>query len=124
MSAQMIDELFRAIDAKNVDALLWFLAPGATQRFGNQKPLRGHEQIREANEEFFGAIDSIHHEVTGLWESDDTVVVRLRASYARLDGLTVTIPAVSILRSSDGLIVEYEVFADMTPVFAPAEELR
>jgi ketosteroid isomerase-like protein len=117
---QMIDDLFRAIDAKDVDGLLAHLAPDATQRFGNQEPLRGHEQIRAANEEFFGAIDSLRHNVTGLWEWHGTIVVRLDASYARLDGLTVTVPAVSILRVSDGLIAEYQVFADMTPVFAPA----
>ena len=117
---QVIDDLFRAIDAKDVDGLLAHLAPDATQRFGNQEPLRGHEQIRAANEAFFGAIDSLRHDVTGLWEWDDTIVVRLDASYTRLDGLTVTLPAASILTVSDGLIAEYQVFADMTPVFAPA----
>ena len=116
---QMIDGLFRAIDAKDVDGLLAHLAPDATQRFGNQEPLRGHEQIRAANEEFFGTVHSMSHKVTGLWEWDDTIVVRLDASYTRVDGLTVTVPAVSIMRESDGLIVEYQVFVDMTPVFAP-----
>jgi ketosteroid isomerase-like protein len=116
---QKIDGLFRAIDSKDVDGLLAHLAPDATQRFGNQEPLRGHEQNRAANEEFFGAIDSMSHEVTGLWEWDDTIVVRLDASYTRVDGLTVKVPAVSIMRESDGLIVEYQVFVDMTPVFAP-----
>jgi ketosteroid isomerase-like protein len=117
---QVIDDLFRAIDAKDVDGLLAHLAPDAIQRFGNQEPLRGHEQIRAANEAFFGAIDSLRHAVTGLWVWDDTIVVRLDASYTRLDGLTVTVPAASILRVSDGLIADYQVFADMTPVFAPA----
>jgi len=117
---QKIDGLFEAIDAKDVDGLLLYLAPDATQRFGNEDPLRGHEQIRAANAGFFGTIDSSKHEVTGLWESDDTIVVRLEATYERLDGLRVTVPAVSIMKESDGLIVEYQVFVDMTPVFAPA----
>jgi ketosteroid isomerase-like protein len=117
---QVIDDLFRAIDAKDVDGLLAHLAPDAIQRFGNQEPPRGHEQIRAANEAFLGAIDSLRHAVTGLWVWDDTIVVRLDASYTRLDGLTVTVPAASILRVSDGLIADYQVFADMTPVFAPA----
>ena len=117
---QMIDDLFRAIDAKDVDGLLAHLAPDATQRFGNQEPLRGHEEISAANAAFFSTIDSLAHHVTGLWEWGDTVVVRLNASYTRVDGLTVTVPAVSIMRESDGLIVEYEVFVDMAPVFAPA----
>lgn len=116
----MVLDLFRAIDAKDVDGLLDHLAPDAIQRFGNQEPLRGHEQIRAANAAFYSAIDSLSHEVTGLWEWDDTVVVRIDATYTRLDGVAVTVPAVSIMRESGGLIAEYQVFADMTPVFAPA----
>lgn len=116
----MVLDLFRAIDAKDVDGLLDHLAPDAIQRFGNQEPLRGHEQIRAANVAFYSAIDSLSHEVTGLWEWDDTVVVRIDATYTRLDGVAVTVPAVSIMRESGGLIVEYQVFVDMTPVFAPA----
>ena len=118
--SQLIDDLFRAIDAKDVDGLLAHLAPDAIQRFGNQEPLRGHEQIRAGNEQFFDAIDALRHDVTGLWQCDDTIVVRLDASYTRLDGRTVTVPAASILTVSGGLIADYQVFADMAPVFAPA----
>jgi ketosteroid isomerase-like protein len=117
---QMVVDLFRAIDSKDVDGLLAHMAPEVTQRFGNQAPLRGHEEIRAANEAFFGAIDSLSHEITGLWEWDGTIVVRIDATYVRADRLAVTVPAVSILTESNGLIVDYEVFVDMTPVFAPA----
>jgi ketosteroid isomerase-like protein len=117
---QMVIDLFRAIDSKNIDGLLAHMTPEATQRFANQEPLRGHEQIRAGNAAFFSAIDTLSHEITGLWEWDGTVVVRINATYTRLDGLAVTIPAVTIFRESDGLIGEYEVFADMAPVFAPA----
>ncbi len=116
----MVVDLFHAIDAKDVDGLLSRLAPDATQQFGNQEPLRGHEQIRDANAAFFGSIERLSHEITGFWEWDDVMVVRISATYVRMDGVGVTVPAVSILRESAGLIVEYQVFTDMTPVFAPA----
>lgn len=117
---QMVLDLFHAIDSKNIDALLAYMAPEATQRFAHQEPLRGHEEIRAGNAAFFDAIDSASHEITGLWESDGTVIVRINVTYMRLDGLSVTIPAVTIFRESDGLIVEYEVFVDTAPIFAPA----
>jgi ketosteroid isomerase-like protein len=117
---QMIVELFRAIDAKDVAGLLGHLAPDATQRFANGEPLRGHEQIGAANAAFFSTIDSLRHEITELWEFDDTVIVRISATYTRLDGVAVTVPAVSIIKEADSLIVEYEVFVDMAPVFATA----
>ena len=117
----MIDGLFRAIDGKDVEGLLAHLTPEATQRFGNQEPLRGHQEIGDANAAFFSSVASLSHEVTGLWEWDDTVVVRIDATYVRLDGRAVTLPAVSIMRESDGLIADYQVFVDMAPVFAPAQ---
>jgi ketosteroid isomerase-like protein len=115
---QLILDLFAAIDAKDVEGLLAHLAPDATQRFGNQEPLHGHQEIGAANAAFFSTIESLSHEVTGLWESDDTVIVRIDATYVRLDGRSVTLPAVSIIRESDGLIVDYQVFVDMAPIFA------
>jgi ketosteroid isomerase-like protein len=117
---QMVLDLFRMIDSKNIDGLLAYMAPEATQRFAHQEPLRGHAEIRAGNAAFFNAIESATHEITGLWEWDGTVVVRINVTYVRLDGLTVTIPAVTIFRESDGLIVEYEVFVDTAPIFAPA----
>jgi ketosteroid isomerase-like protein len=116
---QMMLDLFSAIDAKDADGLLSFLAPGATQTFGNREPLRGHEEIRAANVTFFDMIDSVSHEVLGLWEWDGVVVAQLRATYVRGDGRSVTVPAVTLLKTADGLISEYQVYVDQAPVFAP-----
>jgi ketosteroid isomerase-like protein len=116
---EMVLDLFRAIDSGDIDGLLAYMAPEATQRIANQEPRRGHEEIRAAHEAFYSAVDGLTHEITGLWEWDGTVVIRINATYARLDGLEVTVPAVTMFRESNGLIVEYEVFVDMAPVFAP-----
>ena len=89
---------------KDIDGLLAYMTPEATQRIGNQETLRGHEQIREAHVAFYGTIDSLSHEVTGLWQWDGTVVVRSNAT-RRLDGVAVTVPAVTIFRESHGWIV-------------------
>ncbi len=117
---QMVGDLLRAIDSKDIDGLLGHMAPEATQRFGNQEPLRGHDQIRAGNSAFLNLFASLQHQVTGLWEWDATVVVRVDVTYTRLDGVRVTIPAVTIFREAGGQIVEYEVYFDPAPVFAPA----
>jgi ketosteroid isomerase-like protein len=115
----MVLHLFRAIDSFDVDGLLSYLKPEATQTFGNQEPLRGHEAIRAANVAFFSTIDSLKHEITGLWEVDGTVIVRINATYGRRDGTAVTLPAVTIFSESDGLIDSYQVFFDVAPVVVP-----
>lgn len=115
---RMVAEMFTAIDAKDVDGLLRYLAPDASQRFGNAEPLRGHDEIRAGNVAFLDSIASIRHEVTGLWESEEGVICRLQVTYTRHDGRSVTIPGVTMFREEHGLIVEYEVYFDVAPVFA------
>jgi ketosteroid isomerase-like protein len=116
----MLHRLFDAIDAKDTDGLLSFLAPDATQTFANQDPLHGHDEIRSANDEFFAMIPSIKHDVIGAWEWDGTIIVHLWATYGRPDGRSVTVPAVTMLTESDGLITDYQVYVDQGPVFAPS----
>jgi ketosteroid isomerase-like protein len=113
-----VHELFAALDALDVDGLLAFFSPDVVQRLGNAEPLRGHDEVRSAVGEFTASVDSISHHITGLWEWDDTVVVRLQVTFGRQDGRVVTVPAVTIMHDRDGLIDEYDVYFDVTPVFA------
>jgi ketosteroid isomerase-like protein len=115
---QMVTEMFAAIDRMDVEALIVLMAEDSWQRFGNAEPLHGHQAIREANHAFLGSLASIHHEITDIWESDAGIVCRLRVTYGRRDGQTVTIPGVTIFKEQGGLISEYQVYFDVAPVFA------
>lgn len=56
---------------------------------------------------------------TNAWVSGDDHIAELSVSHDPLDGAQVTIPVVSIWRAADdGLIEDYRVFFDLTPVFA------
>jgi hypothetical protein len=114
----MLVDLFGAIDTQNVNRLLNFMTPTATQRFGNQEPLVGRDEIRAGNEAFFASIAGLRHEIVDAWESHGTVAIRLNISYVRLDGAEVAVPGVTMLHERDGLIDTYEIFLDMAPVFA------
>ena len=116
--AEMVTEMFAAIDRMDVEGLLGYMAEDAWQRFGNADSLHGHQQIRRANEEFLGSLASIHHEIIGIWESAAGVVCRLRVTYGRKDGKVVTIPGVTIFEEHDGQISGYQVYFDVEPVFA------
>lgn len=110
--------MFDAIDGRDTDSLLTYFASTARQTFGNLEPLEGHDAIREGNVHFLSSISGIRHEIQDAWEWDGTVAVQLRVSYLRLDGATVTIPALSLIKERDGLIHDYDVFFDPTPVYA------
>ena len=46
------------------------------------------------------------------------IIQKLEVTYTRRDGKTVTVPAVNLLRVSDGLIADYEIYVDLAPVYA------
>ena len=76
-------------------------------------------QIRVGNAAFFGQIQGIHHTVVHEWVVGSDTIVELEVSYDRLDGVSVTIPVVSIwTRDRQGLFSSYRVFFDLTPVFS------
>lgn len=116
--AKMLTDMFASIDNKDVEALLGYLAPDATQRFANQPPLQGHDAIRAGNEAFLSSIKSLSHELVDAWEFDGTVVIRLEVSYVSLTERHTTIPVVTVFHERDGIIELYEVFFDIAPVYA------
>jgi ketosteroid isomerase-like protein len=110
--------MFAAIDDGDTDELLTYFAPEARQTFGNMAPLEGRDAIRDGNVSFLSSISGTSHEIIDAWECDGTVAVQLRVTYERLDGARVTIPALSLFSEGDGMIRDYKVFFDTTPVYA------
>lgn len=115
---EMVKGLFDAIDRRDVEAMVASFEPDGTQQFGNQPPLVGHAEIQAGNTGFLSSIAGLRHEVTGLWEADATVIVRLLVHYERLDGRAVTLPAITIFSETPaGLIDHYQVWFDVAPIF-------
>ena len=54
---QWVETTYEALDAKDVDAFVSQLTPGAEVRFGNGAPVAGRVAVRDAFSEFFKAID-------------------------------------------------------------------
>ncbi|MFG1667720.1 nuclear transport factor 2 family protein [Streptomyces sp. Y7] len=117
------EAIFAAIDGGDIDALIAYFALDGTQRFGNQEPARGHAAIAEANRSFLGALDGISHRVVSVMGNDRTTLIELDVTY-RVDGRPpVTIPVATVYDSdADGLITDYRVYFDPTPVFGTTSE--
>lgn len=110
-----------AIDARDVEQLVPFFAPDATFTYGNNPPMEGHDGIRAGIGAFYAGIAGIAHTVPFQHRpSDDVLAVEFVTTYTRLDGAAVTLPGLGVLELADGLIRDYRVYADVTPVFAPA----
>ena len=65
------------------------------------------------------SIKGLSHRIVHEWHEGGSSVVELETTYDRQDGKQVAIPVVSIIhRRDDGLVDDYRVFFDVTPVYA------
>ena len=115
---QWIETTYEAFDAKDVDAFVGQLTPGAELRFGNGATVAGRVAIRDALTEFFGAIDSVSHAFTSQLRVDDTLVVEQMVTYTRRDGSAVVLPAATVFELTEGKADRMQMYVDVSPVFA------
>ena len=115
-----LDSLFSSIDAMDTPAFVGHLAPDATFQFANLPPVQGSGPIAAMVGGFFQSIRGVRHTLAERWICDDTLVCRGSVSYLRHDGGEVNVPFANIMKLRDGLAVEYRIYADVSPLFAPA----
>ena len=113
------EPLFELVDRFDGDGLAARMAPDGVLVSVNDDPVVGRDGLRGAVRNFQQAVTSISHEVVRAWQAETTIVTQLRVTYVRLDGRKVVLPCTNIFDlTDDGLISRYQIFMDMTPVFA------
>jgi ketosteroid isomerase-like protein len=119
MSGSLLEELFRAVDTRDASGFVEFLAPDAVFRFGNAPIITGRAAISTAVSEFFRSIAGLDHRLLGRWADGDSMACHGEVTYSRHDGSTVTLPFANVFRLRDGLISEYLIYADLSPLYDP-----
>ena len=113
--------LFAAIDGRDADAFVAFIAEDGEFRFGNAPPVVGRAAIRAAVAGFFAAIGGCRHRLLASWTSPGTAVCEGEVTYTRHDGSTLAVPFVNVFALGDGRIRSYRIYIDNGPLFsAPA----
>ena len=113
------DDLFADVDRKDAALFAKYLADDAVFRFANADEVICRDNIEAALGAFYDSIKALSHERQGLYEVDDTSVVWSDVTYTKFDDSRLTVPVVTIVkRNDDGLIVDYRIFMDATPLFA------
>jgi hypothetical protein len=115
-------DLFRVADALDAAAFARRFTDDAVFRFGNTQPVVGADQIEDSVAGFFSQFKAMRHEIIGVWlgswEVGDVYSVETMVVYTRHDDtVTDPIPANSTLRMQDGLIKDFRIFADISPLF-------
>ena len=118
-----VDELFSRIDAMDVAAVLGMFTDDGAVRFANQERVVGRPGVQQAVETFLSTVRALNHSITGVWlgswEEGEVVCVESEVTYMRLDGVRLApLPATTTLRLKQGLVKDFRVFMDPSPLFA------
>ena len=109
--------LFDAIDAGKLDDVFALMADNVDFRLGNAAPTHGKQAFASTTKALFEAIVGIRHDIHNTWEiSEDTVVCVMDVHYERRDGRVLTLPCCNVFRVREGLVHDYRIYMDITPV--------
>ena len=113
-----IEELYAAIDARDITFVDRLCTPDTIVRFANHPPAEGRDQVRGALTHVWGTIGGLHHNIEQVTEEGERAVVEAVIDYTRLDGSVVSIPAATVIERRDGLVASQRIYIDMSPLEA------
>ncbi len=113
-----ITPLFMNIDRQDARSFATFLAPDVTFRWGSRNPVTGRDAVEAHVAGLFSLFKGLEHKLIETWfdERTQTVFVQGEVTYRLADERTITLPFLNLLRLQDGLIAEYLIYADPSPL--------
>jgi ketosteroid isomerase-like protein len=118
---EAIRALFAATDQGDLARVTSYLQDDVVVVLGNREPIHGAEAYAELYGQVAGMLAGLRHEILDIWSAAEDAsvwIVQMTVHYTRADGYTVSLPCCNVLRFTEGLVSDYRVFMDMTPVFA------
>ncbi len=113
-----VKDYYNAVDSMDMERYLAFHTDDIRFRFGSTPTTTGKEPVREGLNQLWSALESLHHEMSGVWQIDDVTIVEADVTYTRKDGKVVVLPAATILRREGDLVKDIRINMDINPLFA------
>lgn len=110
--------LLSAVDAKDADRFVSFLADDGRFVYANTPAVVGREAVKAAVGAFFASVRTLRHTPRHVWQVPGHVVVEGTVRYMRHDGREVSLPFVNVLELAGDLVAEYRIYVDAAPLFA------
>ena len=114
----LVDGVFAAIDARDVNGFLGFLTEDARFRFGSAPAVSGGDAIRAAVGGFFESIAALSHRIDRVLGDGATLVCEGAVTYTRHDGSDITLPFADVFELEGGRIADYKIYMDISPLYA------
>lgn len=109
-----VQELYKAVDNKNINQLAHFLAEDVCFSLANFPSTRGKTEVLEANQGFFASIHSMCHSLDNIWQVEDKLICHGQVDYIRLDKTKMSANFATILTIKEEKISDYLVYADLS----------
>ena len=113
----LVNDLYKHIDTKDARGFAAFFAQDGKFTFGNAPTVTGPAAIESACDQFFSSLENLDHDMRNVWEIDDTIICEVTVMYETRDGRSLDLPAANIIRHEDGLVTDYRIFMDVSPLF-------
>ncbi len=109
-----IRDLYRQVDAKNIDYLAGILNSEINFCIGDNPVLQDKAAVLLANQGFFSSINSMEHQLDHIWQDGEHVGCYGQVNYVRLDGSKLSAKFSTTLKIENEKISDYYVFADLS----------
>ncbi len=120
-ATELIHRFYRVADTGDYEALVGFLTPDVEFRFGNTPATYSSAEIPAKGKMMGEVLAGIEHTVGDIVTDHDgrRAAAELEVRYTRHDGAVFDVPAAAVFQfDGAGLIEQYRVYIDISPVFA------
>lgn len=113
----LIERIFLADGALDLDGFMAVLAPTVTLRIGSQAPIEGSASVRAAIARLFSMMRSgIEHRLIAAWGDDAQLVYQAEATFHLGDARDITLPYVNVLTRAPEGVSRYCIYIDLGPL--------
>jgi ketosteroid isomerase-like protein len=116
--AEQAARVFASFDAKDVATLVCLVSEDVRMQLGNAEEAHGNIAFATEVRAFTASVAAFHHRLVNVWHDGDALICQLEVQYTRHDGGEVTLPCCNVFRLRNGLVVDYRVYMDISPVYA------
>ena len=117
MSTDWVKAYYANIDAMDMKETLAGLTDDVKFRFGSNPTTTGKEAVEQGLSQLWSALESMSHNMTGVWESGNVTIIEADVTCIRKDGKVVVLPVATIWRREGNLINDFRVNMDINPLF-------
>jgi ketosteroid isomerase-like protein len=114
----IVQSLFAAVEANDVEAYAAFFAPNARYQVGNAPLIVGPKGIRDLAAQVMHVVKNVTHDVKAVWEQGNTVICEMEVVYTRFDNKEFRFPCIDVINVEDGQVRDFQAYIDANEVFS------